>query len=70
MIYLAAILLPPLAFLSCGKPFQAILSFLLMITILGWIPASIWALFVVQSHQADKRTDRLIQAMEGRSQKP
>ena len=67
MLYLIAILLPPLAILLAGKPFQAILSLILMATLIGWIPASIWACFVVNNHYADKRTRRVVRAMERRS---
>jgi uncharacterized membrane protein YqaE (UPF0057 family) len=63
MRYLIAIILPPLAILMCGKPFQAILALILQITILGWIPAAIWAILVVNSYQADQRTNRVIKAL-------
>jgi uncharacterized membrane protein YqaE (UPF0057 family) len=61
MMYLLAILLPPLAVLLCGKPLQALLNVLL--TLLGWVPGIIHACLVVSSHQADKRQDRLIREM-------
>jgi uncharacterized membrane protein YqaE (UPF0057 family) len=64
MRYLLAILLPPLALLFCGKIFQAILALILQVTVIGWIPASIWALFVVHSHLADVRNRELISAIE------
>ncbi len=51
--------------LLCGKIFQAIFCVLLMITLIGWPVASIWALFVVHSHLADKRMDRLVRAVRG-----
>ena len=63
MRYLLAIVLPPLAILTCGKPFQALFALVLQITVLGWIPAAIWAVLVVHSYQADKRTDRLVREM-------
>jgi uncharacterized membrane protein YqaE (UPF0057 family) len=62
MRYLLAIILPPIAVLLCGKPVQAILN--LLLTILFWIPGVVHALFVVHSHLADKRTDRLLEAVE------
>jgi uncharacterized membrane protein YqaE (UPF0057 family) len=65
MRYLIAIVLPPLAILLCGKPFQALIALILQITILGWIPAAVWAVLVVNSYQADKRTNRIIKAMRG-----
>jgi uncharacterized membrane protein YqaE (UPF0057 family) len=62
MRYLLAIILPPVAVFLCGKPVQAILN--LLLTILFWIPGVVHALFVVHSHLADKRTDRLMEAVE------
>jgi uncharacterized membrane protein YqaE (UPF0057 family) len=67
VLYLLAILLPPMAVLLCGKPFQAILN--LVLTLLGWIPGVIHACLVVSSHHADQRNQRVIDEMrrQGRS---
>lgn len=62
MRYFLAIILPPLAVFLCAKPIQALLN--LFLTILGWIPGVIHALFVVHSHLQDKRTDKIINAMK------
>lgn len=62
MRYLLAIVAPPLAVLLCGKPFQAILN--LILTLCFWIPGVVHALFVVNSHLADMRTDRMIAAVK------
>jgi uncharacterized membrane protein YqaE (UPF0057 family) len=61
MLYLLAVVLPPLAVLLCGKPFQALLS--IPLTLLGWVPGMLHALFVVSNHYAEKRNDRLIRAV-------
>ena len=45
MMYLLAIFLPPVAVLFCGKPFQAIINFIL--TLIFWVPGVIHAIFVV-----------------------
>lgn len=62
MLYLVALILPPLAMLMSGKPFQAVVALILQVTLLGWIPATIWALFVVHNHYADVRTQRIVNA--------
>jgi len=62
MLYLLAFVLPPLAVLLCGKPFQALLS--IPLTLLGWAPGVVHALFVVNNHYADERSRRLIRAVE------
>ena len=59
---LLAIFLPPLAVLLCGKPIQAVLN--LFLTICFWIPGVIHAFMVVGSRNADKRNDRLIDALK------
>lgn len=58
MLYLVAVLLPPLAVLLVGKPFQAILN--LILTLLFYVPGLIHAIFVVHNHYADKRQDRML----------
>lgn len=62
MLYLLAVILPPFALLGAGKPFQALLALVLMITIIGWIPAAIWAVMVVNQTKAEKRNRELIEA--------
>lgn len=55
-------MLPPLAVFLCGKPVQGIIS--IFLTLMFWIPGVIHALFVVHSHLEDKRTDRIVKAIE------
>ena len=62
MLYLLAILVPPLAVLVVGKPFQALIN--LGLTILLWVPGMIHALFVVNNYYADKRTARIVKALK------
>ena len=61
MRYIFAVLLPPVAVLSCGKPVQAIVN--LFLTLLLWIPGMIHACFVVHSHHEDRRVERLERAI-------
>ena len=64
MRYFLAIILPPLAVLLCGKPMQFLLNIIL--TLFFWIPGVIHAILVVNSHLADKRTNRIIDATKGK----
>ena len=66
MRYLIAILLPPVGLLAAHRPGQALLCLLLMVTIIGWPIAAIWAVFVVNGYYADRRTDRIIEAQRRR----
>ena len=60
MKYLIAILFPPLGMLLAGHAGQALICFILMITIIGWPLAAIWALLVVNSSETEKRVRRVL----------
>ena len=67
MRYLIALIFPWLTFFTMGKPLQAILCLLLQLTLVGWLPATIWAFASIESfNNADRRTDKLIQAVKVR----
>ncbi|WP_226085632.1 YqaE/Pmp3 family membrane protein [Mesobacillus sp. S13] len=53
MMYLLAVILPPVAVLLKGKPFQALLN--LVLTIFFWLPGVIHAWIVINGANADKR---------------
>lgn len=61
MLYLLAVVFPPLAVLLCGKPFQALLN--VFLTLLLWIPGMMHALLVAHNFYADRRQQRLIDTM-------
>jgi len=58
MMYLLAVLLPPVAVLLCGKPVQAILNFVL--TCFFWFPGAIHAILVVKDKKDDKRLEKFM----------
>ena len=60
---LIAVLLPPLSFLLRGKILHAVLCFFLQITIIGWLPAAIWAIASLSNDRAERRNKKLIKAM-------
>ena len=57
MLYLLAILIPPLAVLLIGKPVRAVLN--VGLSLLFWLPGMIHAIPVVHEYKADKRFDRM-----------
>jgi uncharacterized membrane protein YqaE (UPF0057 family) len=61
MLYFLAIICPPLAVLLCDKPFQFLFNCFL--TLFFWIPGMIHAILVVNGHFADRRADRIEQAI-------
>jgi uncharacterized membrane protein YqaE (UPF0057 family) len=63
MLYLLAILLPPVAVLMVGKPGQALLN--LVLTLCFWVPGIIHALLVVNAAMADRRNQAVVDAIKG-----
>ncbi|KZK95165.1 MULTISPECIES: YqaE/Pmp3 family membrane protein [unclassified Pseudovibrio] len=55
MRLILAILLPFVVFFTINRPFQGIFCLLLQITILGWIPAAIWAVYALGQYKTDKK---------------
>ena len=66
MIYLLAILLPPVAVLLVGTRLQALLN--LLLTMIGYVPGIIHAILVVIWHKAAQRDQRLYKTMNNQSQ--
>ena len=63
MRYVLAFFCPWLTFVTLGKFGRAFLCFLLQLSMVGWLPAVIWAATSVGGHNADKRTDRVVDAI-------
>lgn len=61
MMYLIAILIPPLAVLLCGKPLQFVLN--LLLCVFFWVPGMIHAILVVADTKAQERNQALIDAI-------
>lgn len=62
MRLLLAIFLPFTVFFTIGRPIAGIVCLILQITLIGWIPAAIWAVYALGQY----KTDRKIEAALGR----
>ncbi|WP_197413380.1 YqaE/Pmp3 family membrane protein [Flavobacterium sp. TMP13] len=63
MMTLIAIFFPCISFFLRGKILTSILCLFLQITLIGWIPAAIWAVLSLQNARADKRNRKLVNAL-------
>jgi uncharacterized membrane protein YqaE (UPF0057 family) len=61
---LLAIFLPWLSFILRGRIFTGVICLLLQITIVGWIPAAVWAVTSLNNARADRRTRKIVKAIE------
>lgn len=61
---LIAVLIPFLSFFLRGKILRGILCLILQVTLIGWLPAAIWAVVSLSHSRAEKRTDRIVKAIK------
>ena len=61
-----AVLLPWLALLRNKHVFQAAACLGLQLTLVGWIPAAIWAVMVVNKDQRDRQYREMLRLLRGR----
>lgn len=60
MRYVIAFFLPWLSLILQGKILSGIICLFLQITIIGWIPACIWAFTALNRMYADRRTRKIV----------
>lgn len=63
MRLLLAIFLPPVVFFTIGRPFAGLLCLILQVTLIGWIPAALWAVYALSQYKTDQR---IAEALETR----
>lgn len=55
MRLLIAIFLPFLLFFTIGRPIAGIICLILQISLIGWIPAALWAVYSLSQYNTDKK---------------
>lgn len=60
MRLLLAIFLPPVVFFTIGRPFAGIFCLILQITLIGWIPAALWAVYALSQYKTDRRIEEAL----------
>ncbi|MBN2680193.1 YqaE/Pmp3 family membrane protein [Acidithiobacillus montserratensis] len=60
MRLLLAIFLPFLVFFTIGRPVAGIICLILQVTVLGWIPAAIWAVYALSQYKTDQKIQKAL----------
>jgi uncharacterized membrane protein YqaE (UPF0057 family) len=55
MRLLIALLLPWLTFFTIGRPIAGVVCLVLQLTLIGWLPAAIWAVYALSQYKTDKK---------------
>jgi uncharacterized membrane protein YqaE (UPF0057 family) len=50
-----SLFLPFLTFFTIGRPIAGIVCLLLQITLIGWLPATIWAVYALSQYKTDQK---------------
>lgn len=60
MRLLLAIFLPFAVFFTIGRPFAGLLCLILQITLIGWIPAALWAVYALSQYRTERRIEEAL----------
>ncbi len=60
MRLILAIFLPFMVFFTIGRPFAGIICLILQITLVGWLPAAIWAVYSLSQYKTDQKIDQIM----------
>lgn len=60
MRLLIALILPWLTFFTIGRSGSGVLCLILQLTVIGWIPAAIWAVYALSQYNTDKKIEKAL----------
>jgi uncharacterized membrane protein YqaE (UPF0057 family) len=60
MRLLIAFIFPWLTFFTIGRPVAGLICLILQITIIGWLPATIWAIYALSQFKTDRKIERAL----------
>lgn len=60
MRLLIALILPWLTFFTIGRPLAGVICLILQITMIGWVPAAIWAVYALSQYKTDQKIERAL----------
>lgn len=62
MRLILAFIFPWLQFFTIGRPFAGLFCLVLQITLIGWIPATIWSVYALSQYKTDKKIQKAMAA--------
>ena len=57
MRLILSFIFPFLTFFTIGRPIAGIICLILQITLIGWIPATIWSVYALSQYNTDKKIE-------------
>jgi uncharacterized membrane protein YqaE (UPF0057 family) len=62
MRLLLAIFLPFLVFFTIGRPIAGFVCLVLQVTLIGWLPAALWAVYALSQYKTEQRINDVLRA--------
>ena len=60
MRFLICLILPWLGFFTINRPISGIICLILQITVIGWLPTSIWAIYSLGQYKTNKKIEKMM----------
>lgn len=60
MRLIISLFLPWLTFFTIGRPIAGVICLILQLTLIGWIPATIWAVYALSQYKTDKKIEKTL----------
>ena len=62
MRLILALIIPWFQFFTIGRPIAGVICLMLQITLIGWIPATIWSVYALSEYKTDKKIKKALKA--------
>lgn len=60
MRLLIALVIPWLTFFTIGRPFSGFVCLVLQLTLIGWLPAALWAVYALGQYKSERRIEEAL----------
>ena len=60
MRLIISLFLPWLTFFTIGRPIAGVICLILQLTIIGWLPATIWAVYSLSQYKTDQKIQKAL----------
>jgi len=60
MRLIISLFLPWLTFFTIGRPIAGVVCLFLQLILIGWIPATIWAVYASSEYKTDKKIEKAL----------
>lgn len=60
MRLIISLFLPWLTFFTIGRPIAGVICLILQLTLIGWLPATIWAVYALSQYKTDKKIEKAL----------